>query len=59
MSVPITDRDVRCWRCRRAIAVVATRPWLFKCHKCNAVNGSPPASAPARDPDLTRVAAAS
>lgn len=42
----VVDFGVRCWRCRREIAVQATRPWLFKCWNCHVMNGSPPPHLP-------------
>jgi hypothetical protein len=41
---PITDREPRCWRCRRVLASVVTRPWRMRCAKCRAENASPPPS---------------
>lgn len=38
----VTDESVRCWRCRRELAKLATRPWLFVCSRCKAHNQSPP-----------------
>lgn len=59
MTAPITDRDVRCWRCRRMLALLATRPYRFVCPKCHAANGSPPPQPSVVRVPLTEVASVS
>ena len=34
------DREPRCWRCNRLLAVFVTRPWSIRCSRCKAANGS-------------------
>lgn len=36
------DRDPRCWRCKKFLAVLVTRPWEIICARCGATNASPP-----------------
>lgn len=37
-AVPITDRDPKCWKCRRRLGAYFTRPWELMCHRCHAIN---------------------
>jgi hypothetical protein len=37
------DREPRCWRCGKKLAVFLTRPWRIECVRCKARNASPPA----------------
>lgn len=37
---PKTDRDPYCWKCKRKLADLATRPWSIPCPHCFAKNRS-------------------
>ena len=41
IAVSNTDQRPRCWRCRRVLAELLTRPWELKCTRCKAANASP------------------
>lgn len=36
----VIDRPPTCWRCGRALAEYAARPWSIKCRRCHAPNQS-------------------
>lgn len=36
----VTDEAPRCWRCRRKLAELVSRPWRCVCPRCKAVNSS-------------------
>jgi hypothetical protein len=40
----VTDEAPRCWRCRRKLADLVSRPWQLVCTKCKATNASAPAT---------------
>jgi hypothetical protein len=37
----VTDEAPRCWRCRRKLADLVTRPWQLVCARCHAMNCEP------------------
>lgn len=37
-SAPVVDREPRCWRCNKKLAVALTRPWEIVCVRCKAKN---------------------
>ena len=37
-SVPLVDREPRCWRCNKMLANSLTRPWDIDCVRCKAKN---------------------
>lgn len=38
----VTDEAPRCWRCRRKLAEMVSRPWQLTCARCKAMNASAP-----------------
>jgi phage FluMu protein Com len=34
----ITDENIRCWRCNKLLASMATQPWRLVCPRCKALN---------------------
>jgi hypothetical protein len=34
------DKEPRCWRCKKMLALQVTRPWVIICHRCKAKNGA-------------------
>jgi len=36
------DKQPRCWRCGKLLAIEVSRPWRIKCLKCHALSGSEP-----------------
>lgn len=41
-QVVFTDAAPRCWRCKRKLAELVSRPWQLNCSRCKAQNASPP-----------------
>ncbi len=37
-SGALVDREPRCWRCRKKLAELLTRPWEIVCLRCHARN---------------------
>ncbi len=35
---PVADREPRCWRCKRKLAELVSRPWEIVCTRCKARN---------------------
>jgi phage FluMu protein Com len=40
---PVVDREPRCWRCNKKLAIFLSRPWRIECVRCKATNASPQA----------------
>lgn len=40
-TIPVVDREPRCWRCGKKLAVLLTRPWEIACVRCGARNATP------------------
>lgn len=32
----VMDKEPRCWRCNRIVALFVTRPWAIRCSRCKA-----------------------
>ena len=40
-SEAVMDRQPRCWKCKKKLAVFLTRPWEIDCVRCKSTNAQP------------------